>query len=151
MRRFTSCLIPAAAFIAVLAASPDSHAQDAAYDSVIGQLNAVSEDARAQGYRSVKTLWVEKVQKGRVARFTSQFEKGMGCMIASRCDTDCNTLNLSLKNAADQELAADTEGRVRPEITFVAQTTGDYTVEMTVPRCTARVCTAGIGVFCSAK
>ncbi len=84
---------------------------------------------------------------GREVTFVVLLQAGADYRLAARCGTDCVDLNLSLRDAAGREVAADRSGDVLPGFNVRAPYSGAYVVTLELASCRTARCQVGAVVL----
>ena len=84
---------------------------------------------------------------GREVAFVVLLQAGADYRLAARCGTDCVNLNLSLRDAAGRELAADRSSGELPGFDFRAPHSGAYVVTLDLASCRTPRCNVGAVVL----
>ena len=84
---------------------------------------------------------------GREVTFVVLLQAGADYRLAARCGTDCVDLNLSLRDAAGREVAADRSGDVLPGFNVRAPYSGAYVVTLELASCRTPRCQVGAVVL----
>src|SRR5262245_17874370 len=84
---------------------------------------------------------------GREVQFVVLLQAGADYRLAARCGTDCVNLNLSIRDAAGRELAADRTGGGVPGFDFRAPHSGAYVVTLDLASCRTPRCNVGAVVL----
>ena len=72
---------------------------------------------------------------------------GIDYMVVGTCDYDCSDMDLAAYSAAGAELASDVELDDVPVVSFRADTSGPYLIEVSMPGCDADTCYFGFRVY----
>ncbi len=84
---------------------------------------------------------------GREVTFVVLLQAGADYRLAARCGADCVDLNLSLRDAAGREVAADRSGDVLPGFNVRAPYSGAYVVTLELASCRTPRCQVGAVVL----
>ena len=84
---------------------------------------------------------------GREVTFVVLLQAGADYRLAARCGADCVDLNVSLRDAAGREVAADRSGDVLPGFNVRAPHSGAYVVTLELASCRAPRCQVGAVVL----
>ena len=84
---------------------------------------------------------------GREVTFVVLLQAGADYRLAARCGTNCVNLNLSLRDAAGREVAADRDGNGVPGFDVRAPHSGAYAVTLDLASCRTPRCQVGAVVL----
>ena len=84
---------------------------------------------------------------GREVTFVVLLQAGADYRLAARCGADCVDLNVSLRDAAGREVAADRSGDVLPGFNVRAPYSGAYVVTLELASCRTARCQVGAVVL----
>ena len=72
---------------------------------------------------------------------------GVDYMVVGTCDYDCSDMDLAAYTGAGTSLASDVELDDVPVVSFRAETSGPYLIEISMPGCDADTCYFGFRVY----
>lgn len=101
------------------------------------------------GYLPSRELIIDAIypDKSMVKDHTLPLEKGFTYGIFGACDGDCLDLDFVLFDADDNLISIDPLKDDSPAVSVTPRETGEFTLRVGIPSCTARRCTYGIGIF----
>ncbi len=85
--------------------------------------------------------------RGREITFVVLLQAGADYRLVARCGADCVNLNLSLRDAAGREVAADRGGNGQPGFNVRAPHSGAYVVTLALESCRTPRCNVGAVVL----
>ncbi|HZO45866.1 MAG TPA: hypothetical protein VFB68_08230 [Xanthobacteraceae bacterium] len=111
-------------------------------------LNSAVVGGQDEGFdRVVFRHYDQMTTGGREVTFIVLLQAGADYRLAARCGTDCVDLNLSLRDAAGREVAADRSGAVLPGFNVRAPFSGAYVVTLEMASCRTPRCQVGAVVL----
>jgi len=82
-----------------------------------------------------------------IETFTIRLRAGTTYALIGTCDEDCIDIDLGLYTQSGRLLVKDVKTNDLPILKFQPQQTGTYQLKVAIPRCSARRCMFGVGVY----
>jgi hypothetical protein len=112
------------------------------------QLNSAVIGGQGDGFDRLVFSHRDQMETGgREVSFVVLLQAGADYRLAARCGADCVDLNLSLRDAAGREVAADRSGDVLPGFNVRAPYSGAYVVTLALESCRTARCQVGAVVL----
>jgi len=112
------------------------------------RLNSVVAGGHDDGFDRVVFNHRDQMETGgREVTFVVLLQAGADYRLAARCGADCVDLNLSLRDAAGREVAADRSGDILPGFNVRAPYSGAYVVTLALASCRTPRCQVGAVVL----
>ena len=112
------------------------------------QLNSAVIGGQGDGFDRVVFSHRDQMETGgREVTFVVLLQAGADYRLAARCGADCVDLNVSLRDAAGREVAADRSGDVLPGFNARAPYSGAYVVTLELASCRTARCQVGAVVL----
>jgi hypothetical protein len=112
------------------------------------QLNSAVVGGQGDGFDRVVFRHHDQMETGgREVTFVVLLQAGADYRLAARCGANCVDLNLSLRDAAGREVAADRSGDVLPGFNVRAPFSGAYVVTLEMASCRTPRCQVGAVVL----
>ena len=134
-KMFGAVVVVGVAFM--IAGVPLAIGQVRLIDAVIGETTAVFEE---EGFAPFDSRRSGEVGLGGVAREEIDLRAGTTYGIVGVCDVDCSDLDLRLLDPDGASVSEDNAGDDGPVLLVTAETSGVFTVEVSMVRCTAASC-----------
>lgn len=90
---------------------------------------------------------IGKLSQGAKDSWTFPMDAGREYLIVGACDRDCADMDLFVKDARGNVIVKDTETDDIPITRFRVNTTGRFTIEIEMYKCTEAPCFFGFGLF----
>jgi hypothetical protein len=145
MKRFAIAALVAAGI--PLAAVPAAAQQDEWLRQVATYIHAGSEAFEQRGYRMVEDIQAGSLGESATEAFTVTLSGGSDYFFFGACDNDCSDLDLTLFDAAGNQVATDIETDDTPVVHVAPSRNGTYRVRITMASCSAEPCRYGVGIF----
>ena len=142
MRKMVRAAVVGAAL--VIAGVLPACGQERLMDVLIGETNAVFEE---EGFAPFDSRRSGGLGPGGVAREGIDLQAGTTYGIVGVCDFDCSDLDLRLLDADGASVSEDDAGDDGPVLLATPETSGAFTVEVSMARCAAASCGWAVQVY----
>ncbi len=116
-------------------------------DQIEGQLLANGGIYTAQGYTETHDPSIDRLEPGATDAIDFQLEADVEYVVIGVCDTDCDDLDLRLKdengNVIDEDLASDDF----PNVEVTPSWTGRFDLEVVMANCSESYCYYGVAIY----
>lgn len=120
--------------------------------TVVCRLKTEVEQRSSNGQKLVFVPLIGKVRSSVSSPFRATLHPDVEYVFAATCDGNCKDLNLTLKDANGQEIAASQKSGELTTISFTPPSQGEYQVTAKPGECTnAEGCSFGMGIFVPAS
>jgi hypothetical protein len=120
----------------------------AAQDPVLRtQLDASVATMRAEGFTQQGAFRFGRLNDGGTETLRIDLMGGHSYIVVGVCDTDCDDLDLMLRNAAGTEIDSDYEVDDVPVVAAEVARNGTYQLTVSMASCSIEPCGYGIAVF----
>ena len=139
-------LLALACLLLTLAPFRTSHGQNQYERQVLQQLQSAAFAFTSAGYAPVIADGSHLAQ-GETMTYTVTLQTGASYMLMGVCDQDCRDLDLALYDGYGNLVSADETEDAAPVVDVTVATGGDFTLEVTMYRCSEDICFYGVGVY----
>jgi hypothetical protein len=116
--------------------------------TVICRLKTEVQQRKTNGQKLVFVPLFGRVRKQVSSPFRATLHPDVEYVFAATCDGNCKDLNLTLKDASGQEIAASQKAGELATISFTPPSQGEYQITAKPGECTnAEGCSFGMGIF----
>ncbi len=134
------CLVLVATVYATVA-----HAQSYAQE-VWSQLQRAYDSVRDDDF-FMENYILGKLNQGGTDTWTFPLQEGREYMIIGACDNDCTDVDISVKDADDKVVVKDDATDDQPVTRFSVESSGRFTIEVGMFKCSDEPCFFGFGLF----
>lgn len=99
------------------------------------------------GYRKTHNYFTDKINRGRSGYYRIDLDRNKDYALTVVCDSDCSDVDMRVVDDNNAEVGVDVEPDDIPLVYITPRWSGEFEIEVTVPGCTARRCTVGVGIF----
>ncbi|GAB4232037.1 MAG: hypothetical protein Kow0032_14630 [Methyloligellaceae bacterium] len=110
-------------------------------------MDGVEKVLTGDGFERTHDRHYAKVNKGETEETTLTLNADIDYAIVTVCDDDCTNVDAKLFSSDNRELDMDTISDDFPVLEIKPAQTAEYKIVVSVPGCSARRCTIGIGVY----
>jgi hypothetical protein len=146
MKRIALALIAVAGLAATTAAAAP-RPQDEWTQQVRRMLQQAGHTFEERGYSMTHQIFTGSLNNRTNEFVTVRLDIGTAYALMGACDTDCSDLDLTLYDAAGNQVSQDVEMDDFPIVSVTPTRTGTYRVKVTMATCSAEPCRYGVGVF----
>jgi hypothetical protein len=145
MRRQLSNIVVLAC---MLAAVSGAEAQQNAFMGQVRDGLQIFEASLAEdGFSATHEFVIDHMPGNSTHRISFELKKGRAYVLASVCDTDCSDIDIEVYDENGNEAGEDSASDAVAAVGFAPQSTGVFTVEVTMAACSTDPCFFGVGVF----
>jgi hypothetical protein len=120
--------------------------------TVVCRLKTEVDQRKGNGQKLVFVPLLGQVRKQVTSPFRATLHPDVEYVFVATCDGNCQDLNLSLKDASGQEIAASQKTGELASISFTPPSQGEYQITAKPGECTkAEGCSFGMGIFVPAS
>ena len=119
---------------------------DEADRMLLVQLESRIKELGRQGFRISHPVMTGALEPKAYKDAVVQLEAGGTSMILGVCDTDCDALNLEIRDSANRRVAIDDKNDDVPAVSVEPSRSEKYTVRATMAACDHRPCRYALGV-----
>jgi hypothetical protein len=145
MKRSLSALFALAAI--PLVSSAASAQSNEWMTQVRRQLDGAGTSLRSRGYTLSHEIKTGSLNQSANEDYTLDLDAGTEYQILGFCDNDCSDVDLTLFDAAGNEVDSDLQVDDYPVVSVAPTHSGRYRVRVTMATCTAEPCYYGVGVY----
>jgi len=116
-------------------------------DQVKAKMDRAEKILIGDGFERTHDRHYAKVKTDKTEESVLTLKQDVDYAIVTVCDNDCTNVDAKIFNKDNQELDMDTTGDDFPVLDIRPPETGEYKIVISVPGCSARRCTIGIGVY----
>jgi hypothetical protein len=110
-------------------------------------LQRSGERFESQGYSMTHRIYTGSLNQNGNEMVSLNLSIGTQYQILGQCDNDCTDLDLTLYDAAGNQIDQDIELDDYPLVTVTPRRSGTYRVKVVMATCSVEPCRYGIGVF----
>ena len=133
----------ACALLSFLVIPPTAASQTSVDDRLAGYEELLQEE----GFYRVTSHQEGMLREGSDSRFSVSLQSGVEYRIIGYCDEDCDDLDLTLYDSDGDMIEEDVLADAAPLLSFTANTSGRFEVEVAMVDCSLEPCGFGVGVF----
>ena len=145
MKRALTALGAAIALASLLPTS--ASAQDEWLRIVRQQIQVAAATVEEEGFEMTHEVLTGSLNDDAAANVTLELAIGVEYMIFGACDQDCSDLDLTIYDAAGNQIDSDLELDDVPIVTVTPARTGTYSIRVAMATCSVEPCRYGIGAF----
>ena len=138
---------PAALFVCALLSFLANPPTVASQTSVDDRLAGYEELVQKEGFSRVTSHHEGMLREGNDSRFSVSLQSGVEYRIIGFCDEDCDDLDLTLYDSDGDLIEEDILMDAAPLLSFTANTSGRFEVEVAMVVCSLEPCGFGVAVF----
>jgi hypothetical protein len=134
--------------VALVAATPTQlFAQDRWENQVRHQIRSMTPVADTYGYEMSHDVYTGRLYDGGREDVRVNLRAGQAYVITAVCDADCSDLDLKLFDQYGDEVDRDLRSDDTPIVQAAPSRTGEYTLRVLMPSCSAGPCRYGVAVY----
>jgi hypothetical protein len=140
-------IVLSAACLAVVVSTAAFATQDEWVRQVRRQLVGYGEQLANRGYELTHNIYTGSLDDDESTDVTMRLELGTQYAIMGVCDNDCSDIDLTLYDAAGNQIDQDIAADDYPLVEVTPRRSATYRVRVTMADCSAEPCRYGLGTF----